>query len=211
MTYRLTPRRISAVRCVTGVVTTLAFAMVAGPALAQKADRPEVKVGDQWQFAFGYVAPPDPNRTWVVTAVSATRIEGAENGQPLTLTRDLNEVDSPRRADSDTQRLSFPLEVGKQWTYTSDFLVKGPGAKGRTEGKVTVVGYEKVRVGAGEFDAFKLESRSEYKVPPEATVSSVSTMTYWYAPAARAVVRSISNDQHGGRVTTDLLGFKLQP
>lgn len=41
MLYRLTP--LADVRCVAGVVTTLAFAMVAGSALAQKADRPELQ------------------------------------------------------------------------------------------------------------------------------------------------------------------------
>ena len=201
----------SVVRCLSSV-TVLAIATMTGPALAQKVDRPDVKVGDQWQFASGYVAPSTPNRTWVVTAVTATRIEGTENGKPLTLTPDLNEVDSPRRTDSDTRRLSFPLEVGKQWTYTSDFLVKVPGVKGRTEAEVRVVGYEKVRVGAGEFDAFKLESRAEFKgTSPDGPVAGGGTMTYWYAPAARAVVRSLYKDQYQGLITTDLLEFKLQP
>ncbi len=210
MTYRVTPR--AAVRCIAAVVSTLAFAMVAGPVLAQKVDRPDVRVGDQWQFASGYVAPTEPNRTWIVTAVSATGIEGTENGQPLVLTRDLNEVDSPRRADSDQRRLSFPLEVGKQWSYNSEYLMKRPGVKGRTEGEVRVVSYEKVLVAAGEFDAFKLESRAEFKgTSHEGPVAGVGTMTYWYAPAARAVVRSIYKDQYQGQITTDLLGFKLQP
>lgn len=193
-------------------VTVLAFAIMTGPVLAQKVERPEVKVGDQWHFASGYVAPSTPNRTWVVTAVTATGIEGTENGKPLKLTPDLNEVDSPRRTDSDTRRLSFPLEVGKQWTYASDFLVKVPGVTGRTEGEVRVVGYEKVRGPAGEFDAFKLESRAEFKgTSPDGPAAGVGTTTYWYAPAARAVVRSIYKDQYQGLITTDLLEFKLQP
>lgn len=195
-----------------GRLAVLALAIITAPVLAQKAERPDVKVGDQWHFASGYVAPSTPDRIWVVTAVTASGIEGTENGQPLKLTRDLNAVDSPRRTDSDPRGLSFPLEVGKQWTYSSDFRLKRPGVKGRAEVNVTVVGYEKVRVAAGEFDAFKLESRSEFKATaPDGPVSGVATTTYWYAPAARAIVRSEYKDQPTGLTTTDLLEFKLQP
>ncbi len=145
-----------------------ALAVAASPVLAQKVDRPEIKVGDQWRFATGYVAPSTPNRAWVVTAVTASGIEGTEDGKLLKLTSDLNEVESPRRTDTDARRLSFPLEVGRQWTYTSDFLVRRPGVKGRTECNVSVVGYEKVRVAAGEFDAFRLESKANFSgIAPE--------------------------------------------
>ena len=41
------------------------LALLAGPALAQKAERPEVKVGDRWQFVRYYsVASTKPNLTW---------------------------------------------------------------------------------------------------------------------------------------------------
>ena len=41
------------------------LALLAGPALAQKTDRPEVKVGDRWQFVRYYsVASTKPNLTW---------------------------------------------------------------------------------------------------------------------------------------------------
>jgi len=35
-------------------VSVLALALLAGSALAQNADRPNVKVGDQWQFVMYY-------------------------------------------------------------------------------------------------------------------------------------------------------------
>jgi hypothetical protein len=84
--------------------------------------------------------------------------------------------------------------------------------KGRTECAVTVVGDEKVRVAAGEFDAFKIESKANFSgTSPDGPVSAVGTATYWYAPAARAVVKSEYRDQDVKQVITELLDFKLQP
>jgi hypothetical protein len=199
------------------LASVCALVTLAGPVLAQKVDRPEISVGDQWRFATGYVAPSTPNRTWVVTGVTAAGIAGTEDGQPLTLTSELNVVDSPRATSSASQQLSFPLEVGKQWSYATDFLLKDSGMKGRSESSVTVVGYEKVRVAAGEFDAFKLEQKANFSgvIRRDQQIGSlltgVSTMTYWYAPAARAVVKSEYRDLYVKRVITELFDFKLQP
>jgi len=49
----------------------LALALPPGAALAQKADRPAVKVGDQWHFVLCYSVPSTtPNRLWVVRSTS---------------------------------------------------------------------------------------------------------------------------------------------
>ena len=70
------------------------LALLAGPALAQKAERPEVKVGDRWQFVRYYsVASTKPNLTWEINSVTETEILGTENGEPLRMTPDLNVVD----------------------------------------------------------------------------------------------------------------------
>jgi hypothetical protein len=57
--------RVSTVlRVVSG--SGLALALLAGSALAQSAARPDVKVGDQWQFVVYYGVPSaQPNRAWV--------------------------------------------------------------------------------------------------------------------------------------------------
>ena len=109
----------SVVRQVSSAVV-LALAMIASPAVAQKADRPAVKVGDEWQFIQYVVVPiQKPNVAWLITSVTPTGIAGTSNGQPLTLTPDLNIVESPTRKFSDRRVLSFPLEIGKSWTYAN--------------------------------------------------------------------------------------------
>jgi len=201
----------SAVQCLFSV-GILALAVLAGPALAQKADRPSVKVGDQWRFEtrLGPVGVKSSDIVRVITSVTPSRIEGTENGMALVLTPELNNVESPRSKNSDQRLLNFPLAVGKQWNFTDDYEFTAVQVPGRGNFSAKVVGYEKVRVPAGEFDAFKLEAKGKW-VTGGAT--GEASWTYWYAAAARAIVKMESRwgkdvSRHS---TGQLVEFKLQP
>lgn len=107
------------------------LALLAGPALAQRTERPEVRVGDRWQFVRYYSVPSTkPNLAWEINSVTATEISATENGEPLLMTPDLNVVDSPMNKQSNPKALSFPLEVGNRWRFASDWLFKPKGSKG---------------------------------------------------------------------------------
>lgn len=188
-------------------MVVLALMVVACPAFAQKADRPTVKVGDQWQFRTYTGVTPLDSHNWVVESVVPTGIKATEDGQPLELSSDLNNIDSPRGKNSDLRLLNFPLEVGKQWSYVNDYVMKDLGREtGRSNVDVAVVGYEKVRIPAGEFDAFKLEARGSYSGSAGA---GKETRTYWYAPAARAIVKE--EFQRPYPIINQLEWFQLQP
>jgi hypothetical protein len=204
-----TIRQFSTVRCLCSVAV-LALAVMAGPVLGQKAERPSVKVGDRWLFEtrVGAAGVKSSNREWVVKSVTPTRIEGTENGQPLVMTLDLNNIESPRRKDSDLRLLSFPLAVGKKWSFTDDYVQVMLEIPSSAKCSAAVVGYEKVRVPAGEFDAFKLDAKCSW-VTEGAT--GETTYKYWYAPAARAVVKTEGRDTSLGLTTVELAEFKLQP
>lgn len=192
----------------------LAFAFHASLAMAQKADRPVVKAGDRWQFVEYYgIASTDPNRDWVVTSVTPSRIEGTENGKLLLLTEELNVLESPRNKHSNPRALSFPLEVGKRWRFADEWLFKVTGSKGTSSAEVEVVGYEKVSVHAGEFEAFKLVKKTSLLgvSTKGSRVEAEDTSTYWYAPAARAIVKSISRNPYIGVTTVELIRFHSQP
>lgn len=207
-----TNERSSVVRLAFSAVA-LSLAIIANPALAQTADRPTVKVGDEWQFVEYYVAPiQKPNLIWVITAVTPAGITGTENGKPLTLTPDSNMVESARRKHSDLKMLSFPLEVGMSWAFSNDFMNKEAFAPGRSDVKVTVAGYEKVRVPAGDFDAFKIEAKGKMGIEGAAGAGAIDTLhIYWYAPTARAVIKQVYRDAKTGEKVTELVEFKLQP
>ena len=52
-------------------VAILAAAVIPDFALAQRADRPDVRVGDEWRFAVYYTVPSAvPNRHWVIKSVT---------------------------------------------------------------------------------------------------------------------------------------------
>ena len=128
----------SVVRQVASAVI-LALAIIASPAVAQKADRPSVTVGDEWQFIeYSLVPIQKPNLVWVITSVTPTGIAGTSNGQPLTLTPDLNIIESPTRKFSDRRILSFPLEIGKSWIYSNQVELKDLGRNSRMDAVVLV-------------------------------------------------------------------------
>ena len=195
-------------------LSVLAIALLAGSALAQHTDRPSVQVGDQWQFVMYYGIPSTkPNRTWVINAITPAGIEGTENGEPLRLTPDLNVLESPRLKDSNPRALSFPLAVGKQWRYTSDWVFKVKGSKGGSVVDVAVVGHEQVKVPAGEFDAFKLVAKGTIRGVSgiNSQIAGETNTTYWYAPAARAIVKSVSHNPYLGTSTVELVELQLRP
>jgi hypothetical protein len=94
-----------------------------------------------------------------------------------------------------------------------DWALKDTGSKGRANVDVALVGHEKVRVLAGEFDAFKIESKASFRGISKVggVVEGASTGTYWYAPAARTIVKSVTLNPYRGTPTVELVGFQLQP
>lgn len=207
MTSRRLPPRVIA-------VATVALAMLARPAMAQQAERPDVRVGDRWRFVVYWGTPSrEPNRTWTITSIGPEGIEGTEDGEPLRLTRDLNVVDSPRQRESNPKALSFPMAVGKQWRYTSNWLFKPKSSRGTSVVDVTVVGHEKITVVAGEFDAFRLVSRAVMRGISgiNSQIDAETSATYWYAPAARAIVKSVTRNPYLGTSTVELADVQLKP
>ena len=204
--------RGSVVRLVSSTVV-LIMAFLVAPALAQSADRPVVKVGDEWQFMQYSVVPiQKPNVVWVITSVTPTGIAGTSNGKPLTLTSDLNIIESPTRKFTDRRNLSFPLMIGKSWNYATQVEFKDQDAISRMDAEVKVVAYEKVTVPAGQFDAFKIEAKGKLGQQGAAGAGAVEfTETSWYAPSARAIVKQVYRDPYVSERILELASLKLRP
>jgi len=197
-----------------GCVLSLHWVGVANATDRGVATRPDVRIGDQWQFAVYYTEPSKvPNRTWIVTSVSPDAIEATENGQPLRLTPELNVLDSPNHAESNPRQLSFPLRAGKRWRYESNWTFKPKGSKGTIAVDVEVLGRERVSVPAGEFDAFKLHARGKLggSSPSNTFYGGETTTTYWYAPSARAIVKSEHHNPYLGRTFVELVALQRRP
>lgn len=189
----------------------VAFAIVAGSAFAQTAERPSLSVGDEWKFVVYYAVPSTtPNRIWVVTVITPNAVVGTENGEPLTLTADLGVVESPLVKYSNPKTLSFPLQIGKRWRYASDWVFKPKGSTGSTAVEVTVLAHERIRIPAGEFAAFKLLAKGSLSgtSPGGSFYAGETTTTYWYAPEARAIVKSVHHNPYQGTSTVELVEFR---
>ena len=188
--------------------------LISGGAFAQRAEQPAARVGDQWHFAVHYTVPSlEPNRLWIVKSVNASGIEGTENGEPLLLTPELNVLETPRFKYLTPRELQFPLEVGKRWSYVTDWVFKPKMSKGNVKMSVEVVAYEKLKVAAGEFDTFKLVAKGSLggNSPSNTFYAGDAVTTYWYAPAARAIVKSMHHSPYQGPTNFELVSFKLQP
>jgi hypothetical protein len=186
----------------------------APPALAQAAERPDVKVGDQWKFAVHYTVPGAvPPRTWLVTAVSATGILVSEDGEPVRLTSELNVLESPRERESNPRLLAFPMEVGHRWRYSTDWFFKPKSSNGHAVVEVVVEARENVTVPAGTYDAFRLTSTQDLSgtSPIGSVYAGQVVRTYWYAPAARAIVRMVTRHPYLGPSTMEAVEVALQP
>ena len=196
------------------ILLAVAAWLGSGAAFAQWAEQPAVVPGDAWQFAVYYTVPSAvPNRSWVVKSVNSVHIEATENGEPLVMTRELNVLDSPRYSESDPRALSFPLRVGDRWRYSTDWLFKAKSSRGNLVVDVKVVSYEAVRVPAGIFEAFRLEAKGQLggNSPTNTFFAGETTTTYWYAPAARAIVKSVHHNPYQGSTTVELVAYQLGP
>jgi hypothetical protein len=191
----------------------LFLAFLATSAAAQVADRPRVQAGDAWDFVQYYGVPStQANRRWRIRAVSDTRLEGTENGEPLVLTPELNVLASPRGTYSRPGELRFPLATGMKWNYTTDWVFSATGSSGTADVSVEVLAYESILVPAGRFDAFKLVARwmTRGRSPKGSSIDAEITSTYWYAPAARAVVKSVTHNPYVGVSTVELVSVPRQ-
>jgi hypothetical protein len=176
------------------VVLSLALSPFALAQEALKAERPAVKVGDAWRYDR---VNADGSRLEVrreIKAVSSDSVTVVVTDAAGTTEQqwslDLNYMsgEGKRVWRPDSQYMSFPLTVGKQWKVNA----KGVNAAGRDiagEGACKVVSLEKVAVRVGTFDAFKVDCDVEFYIfGPGVRVRD--RYVYWYAPALRGDVRA---------------------
>ena len=195
-----------------GFVITLAMSSYVSHAAGEKAELPGVKVGDRWK------TEQKDKRTGAteavvqrtVTAVANGVIEGTENSGTFRMTEELNPMESTVNViTGNPSFLNFPLEVGKKWSLKYSFANKFNPGKGRVEGDVEVTAYEKVTVKAGTFDAFRVEAKNFWNNDANRT-SGRSKSVFWYAPAARTVVRTEYEDGYNNWVR-ELIELQVQP
>ncbi len=134
-----------------------------------------------------------------VTGVSATQMtfrvkceKGAEYDAVYTLEGNFVSGDG-RKHSTYLPSLHFPLGVTSSWNEKYQLVKDGVTIFGNLD--VKVVGFEKVTVPAGTFDAFKLEYKGYYSRSDYPGFSGFMKQTYWYAPALKRLIKTVYEDK----------------
>jgi hypothetical protein len=215
------------------LTAVLAAACIAAPlsAFAQSAAAPNVAAGESWTYREinNYNRLPVGD---VVREVSAagdeirivSRMGGAEltsgySRPGLLASGTLNDRATGTMTPS-LDLMPFPLEPGQRWSQTVQRRdpLTGEVRNVRVDGRV--IGWETVRVPAGEFRALKVERRMWLGDWDQFRGETWRAETEWFVPelkgAAKLVVfeeypphrYSLTSFMPGTRVTYELTGFK---
>ena len=191
-------------------------AAVATPAGALVADRPQIQVGDSWNYSFRDTRYSQTDCTYSLSVTGVT-------GDTITV-----DMQNPQHCnigalaastvyDKDFNLMyagvtpyltsAFPLAVGKQWTQKFSLNTE---ANTLLHNDVTakVIAIERVTVPAGTFDAYKVVVERKYS---SQYVSGTITETRWYAPQVKTYVRRTSVDSAtaSSSLVSELLTYRL--
>ena len=119
-----------------------------------KAERSDSKVGDKFTFVCKQGLRTFDSQS-VITSIDESNVKVTRDGVTIGFTRDGNPVKDERISWPGLRIISFPLEVGKKWSFSDTWSRFDIVLNRSDKGAVEVVSYGKVRVPAGEFDAFK--------------------------------------------------------
>lgn len=86
----------------------------------------------------------------------------------------------------------YPLEVGSKWSGEYAGFTEDTGDKWKSKAQCEAVAFEKVKVVAGEFDAFRIECVDNWRAMM--VFSGEKKSTRWYAPKLGTVVKVVHDD-----------------
>jgi hypothetical protein len=171
-------------------VAMFALGLVTPEAVAQPAaDKPDLKVGDKWEFNQSVKTTPGQERSepWsrrVVEIQPDGRVHVAVGKDAkLPLDAMLNRIDS-RGPEYSVPTYKFPMKIGNEWSYSAR---AGEGGMLERRGSYKVVAYEPVTVPAGTFDCFRVEGQWENS---SRSYTGKAREQYWYCPAIRFIAKS---------------------
>ena len=171
-------------------LTLLTAGFIALEVAAQPAaDKPELKVGDRWEFSQTVETVPgeEKTETWsrrVAEIQPNGQMQVATGkGEMLTFDAMLNRID-PRGPEYSVTSYKFPMKIGTEWSYSAR---TGEGGMLERRGTYKVVAYEPVTVPAGTFDCFRVEGQWENSTK---SYTGRAREQYWYCPAIKFIAKS---------------------
>jgi len=190
---------------------------------AQTSDKPQMNVGDRWEWQHTNGLSNEKDFTQIENVVNVSdaevrtqvRVKGKANTGIATYTREWNPVDVvSAKYDPFLKEFEFPLQVGKKWKSSADKMLFSNGKHGKFYLKGEVVAFEKITVPGGTFDAYKISVTLDATGTDEDANIGHTVETYWYAPTVNRHVKHINEFSRDGRVRSqdiyELLDYSLR-
>jgi hypothetical protein len=204
------------------VIPSLAMGILTSIALAQSAqvERPELSVGDRWSYVAKDVVPRQESKStreveskqdsaYVVRDSNEDARGVSTRARRFSL--HLNRLRTINGQPSDSGWFQFPLVLGKNYS-AKELWVNSAGDSGYDEMTYTIVGMEKVTVPAGKFETVRVEGDGRW-FNTSVNRSDKKTVTLWYAPEAKAMIRFYQQEWNRGAVnsegTMELVGARI--
>jgi hypothetical protein len=170
---------------------------------------PQIHVGDSWTYQVhdGYTGISKGTYRYTVTAIEPQRVsvEVTHDGEPAGMqvfTRDWNWLEKPMtnlqnfRYSPPYAALPFPLAAGKSWQAYVHATDPASGKTNRVRIDGDVLGWERVKVPAGEFDALRVR-RIVYAGNADYDRGEEHITEYeWYAPLIGQAVRQVTSSSY---------------
>lgn len=169
----------------------------------------QIRVGDSWTYQLhdGYTQISKGTYRYFVTAIEPQRIivQVTHDGEPAgtqIFTRDWNWLEKPMtnlqnfRYSPPYPALPFPLAAGKTWRAYINATDPATGRTNRVRIDGDVLGWERVTVPAGEFDALKIRrlvyaGNGDYDREEE-DIREID----WYAPQLGQIVKLVRSSEY---------------
>jgi hypothetical protein len=193
---------------------------------SNSADAPSLSQQDHWKYQ---VVDGFTGREMAITDVRVVKatadgyqlesVSNSGSARTLEITSSLNERQSIDGVDRDTNDLDFPLKIGKKWKSAALVQNTDNSTIILLDLEREVVALEKVKVPAGDFDAYKIVAKGEWilKADPLKVANTDFRgrfeLTAWYAPSVKRYV-AIQQDSYakghvGRRSKTYLIEYEL--
>lgn len=169
----------------------------------------QVKVGDFWEYSVkdaytGFdrglhryeVSYAAPDRIVVDVTHSGERVDALVYGPGWNgLEHPLTNLQRFRYSPA-FPAYAYPLEPGKTWYTVVDAVDPVTQRKNRVHTQGKVLGWERIRVPAGEFDALKIQRYVFAGNSDSINTQEEISETDWYVPALRRAARTEGHSQH---------------
>lgn len=177
------------------------FAMAAESPRAEMPPQSNLKPGNYWEFTASQASMGGCKR-WNFKEVTSDGMLVIQCKDLLIYQSVANSLNMVKmtKADGEVQyefkpfmpAMNFPLEVGKKWRGEYAGFTEDTGDKWNGKPQCEVTAFEKVKVVAGEFDAFRVDCVDHWRAL--LVFSGEKKSTRWYSPKLGTVIKMLHED-----------------